>query len=74
MLKTAYDEAAKEISVSVMGEIQLEVLKRIISDRYGFEPAFGAGSVVYRETISDTVEGIGHFEPAEALQRSSSDT
>ena len=63
MLKTAYDEAAKEISVSVMGEIQLEVLKRIISDRYGFEPAFGAGSVVYRETISDTVEGIGHFEP-----------
>ena len=46
-----------------MGEVQLEVLKSRIQTRFGMEATFGAGHVAYRETIADTVEGVGHFEP-----------
>ena len=51
------------IFVRMMGEVQLEVLKSRILTRFGMEVTFGAGHVVYRETIADTVEGVGHFEP-----------
>lgn len=62
-LALSYDERAKEIRVRLMGEIQLEVLKRIISERFGMEVSFGEGSILYKETISDQVIGSGHFEP-----------
>ena len=46
-----------------MGQIQLEVLQRLIADRFGMEVTFGSGTIVYKETIANTVEGVGHFEP-----------
>lgn len=52
-----------EIHVQVMGEVQTEILKRLIADRFGVEVGFGTGSIVYKETIANTVEGVGHFEP-----------
>ncbi len=52
-----------EIQLRLMGEVQLEVLRRIIFERFGFEVEFGQGSIAYRETIADKVEGVGHFEP-----------
>ena len=62
-LNVSYDERLGEIHLRLMGEIQLEVLRCIISDRFGFEVSFGKGSIIYKETIKDTVEGVGHFEP-----------
>ncbi len=52
-----------EIHVQVMGEVQIEVLKRLISERFGLDVEFTDGQILYKETIADTVEGIGHFEP-----------
>ena len=46
-----------------MGEVQLEVLQRLIADRFGLAVSFGPGSIVYRETIAAPVEGVGHYEP-----------
>lgn len=46
-----------------MGEVQMEILKVLIRERFGLEIAFGKGQIVYKETIADTVEGVGHFEP-----------
>ena len=63
MLHIVWDEQLQEIHVQLMGEVQLEVLQRLLRDRFGLEASFGPGSVVYRETIADTVEGVGHFEP-----------
>lgn len=63
MLKVTYDEDLKEIHLLLMGEIQLEIIKHQIKTRFGFDVDFGEGGIVYRETISSTVEGIGHYEP-----------
>ena len=63
LLHLVWNEALGEIHLQVMGEIQLEVLKRLIAERFGMEVDFGQGSIVYRETISNRVEGIGHYEP-----------
>ncbi len=63
MLHILWDEELKEIHVKVMGEVQIEILKRIIYERFGVEVSFGKGRIVYKETIADTVEGVGHFEP-----------
>ena len=52
-----------EISIQLMGEVQQEILQRLIAQRFGMEVGFGSGSILYRETIESTVEGIGHFEP-----------
>ena len=46
-----------------MGEIQLEIIKTLFSQRFGMEISFDAGSVLYKETIKNTVEGVGHYEP-----------
>ncbi len=62
-LQLVWDEKLRGIFVRMMGEVQLEVLKSRILTRFGMEVTFGAGHVVYRETIADTVEGVGHFEP-----------
>ncbi len=63
MLRIVWSERWKEIHVQLMGQIQLEVLQRLISDRFGMEVTFGSGTIVYKETIANTVEGVGHFEP-----------
>lgn len=52
-----------EIHAQLMGEVQMEVLQRLIRERLGMEVSFGTGAVCYRETIANAVEGIGHFEP-----------
>ena len=62
-LHLVWKEAVREIHVQVMGEVQIEILKRVILERFGLEVEFGNGSIVYRETIAAPVEGIGHFEP-----------
>ena len=49
--------------MQVMGQVQLEILQRQIRERFDVLVVFGAGKIVYKETIADRVEGIGHFEP-----------
>ena len=63
LLHLLWQEENREIHAQVMGEVQIEVLKKIIADRFGLEIGFGAGSIVYKETIAGPVIGIGHFEP-----------
>ncbi len=62
-LSLKYDAEAKEIRVSLMGEIQLEVLSHIMRERFGITPHFDEGKILYRETIAESVIGRGHFEP-----------
>ena len=62
-LHIVWDETLQEIKIQMMGEVQTEVLTQMILERYGVEVSFGSGKIVYKETIADTVEGVGHFEP-----------
>lgn len=62
-LHIVWDERLQEIHAQVMGEVQIEILKRMIWERYQTEVEFGSGKIVYKETIENCVEGVGHFEP-----------
>ncbi len=62
-LRIIWNELLREIHIQLMGEVQIEVLRRIIDERFGMKADFSEGAIAYRETISDTVEGVGHFEP-----------
>lgn len=62
-LHILWNEQAEEIHVQVMGEVQIEILKSMIQERFGVRAEFGSGSIVYKETITKTAEGVGHFEP-----------
>lgn len=62
-LNVVWNERLGEIQVQLMGDIQLEILQSVIAERFGINAAFGKGNIIYKETIADTVEGIGHFEP-----------
>lgn len=62
-LKVVWNQRLGEIQLQLMGDIQLEVLQSIIAQRFGIDVTFGKGNIIYKETIADTVEGIGHFEP-----------
>lgn len=62
-LHIAWEESKKEIHAQIMGEIQMEILKSLIAERFGVQVEFGDRSIVYKETIKNTVEGVGHFEP-----------
>ena len=62
-LHIIWNEQLQEIHVQVMGEVQLEVLKRIIKERFGIDIEFSHGGIAYRETIVTPVEGVGHYEP-----------
>nr|WP_326186134.1 translation factor GTPase family protein [uncultured Oscillibacter sp.] len=62
-LHIVWNESAREIHIQLMGEVQLEIVQRLIRERFGMEVAFGAGAICYRETIANAVEGVGHFEP-----------
>lgn len=62
-LHVLWNELLAKIDVEVMGEIQLEVLKEILRDRFGLMVEFSEGSIIYKETIQSAVEGVGHFEP-----------
>lgn len=62
-LHIMWNEQLQEIHLQLMGEVQLEVLQRLVAERFGWQVGFGQGSIVYKETIAKTVEGVGHFEP-----------
>ncbi len=62
-LHIVWNETLGEIHAQLMGEVQIEILKSLIYNRFGVEVTFGAGNIVYKETIAEVVEGVGHFEP-----------
>jgi len=63
MLRLVWNEQSKEIHVQLMGQVQLEVLTRLMKDRFDLDVTFDVGSIIYKETINNAVEGVGHFEP-----------
>ena len=62
-LHVVWNELSREIHIQLMGEVQMEILRRRLRERFSMEVDFGEGAICYRETISNAVEGIGHFEP-----------
>ena len=62
-LHVIWDEYLKEIHLHIMGTIQIEILKKVVFERFGFEVEFGPCEILYRETIQAPVRGYGHFEP-----------
>ena len=62
-LHIVWNERLGEIHAQVMGEVQIEILKSLIRDRFRLDVEFGDGNIVYKETILEPVEGVGHFEP-----------
>ena len=62
-LHIVWNPQLNEIHAQVMGEVQIEILKNMIQERFGISVEFGSGNIVYKETIEEPVEGTGHFEP-----------
>lgn len=62
-LHILWNEQLKEIHAQMMGQVQIEILTRLIQDRFGVRVSFGQGNIVYKETVRKPVEGVGHFEP-----------
>lgn len=62
-LHVFWQEALGEIQVRLMGAVQIDVLKALIKERFDVEVQISSGRVLYRETIAEPVEGIGHYEP-----------
>ena len=62
-LSILWNEELQEIQVRIMGEVQIEILQRLIQDRFNLKVEFDTGKILYKETIADVVEGVGHFEP-----------
>lgn len=62
-LHIVWKEELQEIQAQVMGEVQIEILQSLIEERFGVKVTFGTGNIVYKETITTAVEGVGHFEP-----------
>ena len=63
MLGVLWQEQLQEIHVQLMGSVQREVLQQTLADRFGFEVGFGSGGILYKETVTEAVRGVGHFEP-----------
>ena len=63
LLHIVWNETLGEIYAQVMGEVQIEILKSLIKERFGMGVTFDEGNIVYKETILEPVEGVGHFEP-----------
>lgn len=62
-LNVVWNEELKEIHVQLMGPVQIEVLTHLVKERFDISVSFGEGSIVYKETVAEPVEGVGHFEP-----------
>jgi len=62
-LNVVHNKSSNKIEVQIMGAVQLEVLKSVISNRFNLDVDFEQGSIIYKETIETTVEGVGHYEP-----------
>ena len=63
LLSVSWQEHLQEVHVQLMGAVQREVLQQTLRDRYGLDVGFGPGGILYKETVSAPVEGVGHFEP-----------
>ena len=63
MLRILWDERLKQIHVQIMGKIQLEILHSLILERFSMDVTLESGRIYYKETIANTVEGVGHYEP-----------
>lgn len=63
LLHIVWNGTLGEIYAQVMGEVQIEILKSLIKERFGMTVTFDEGNIVYKETILEPVEGVGHFEP-----------
>ena len=63
LLRVRWDERLRQLHVSLMGKVQLEILTSLIASRFGVNVTFDQGRISYKETIENTVEGVGHFEP-----------
>ena len=63
LLRVKWRAQLNEIHVQLMGEVQLEVLRRVVRDRFAMDVDFGDGGILYKETIENAVEGVGHYEP-----------
>ena len=63
MLRIVWKEELGEIHAQLMGEVQIEILQSLMKERFGVPISFGTGNIVYKETIQNTVEGVGHYEP-----------
>ena len=62
-LRVSWDERTRQLQVQLMGPVQLDVIHELLLERFGLDAGFGPGRILYRETIADTVEGVGHYEP-----------
>ena len=62
-LHVVWQETLGEVHLQLMGEVQLEILQRVLQDRFGIEAAFDEGGILYKETLTGAVEGFGHYEP-----------
>ena len=58
-----WNEGLQEIRVQLMGEVQLEIVQSLLKERFGLDIGFDQGGILYKETITSTVEGVGHYEP-----------
>ncbi|MCI6740616.1 MAG: TetM/TetW/TetO/TetS family tetracycline resistance ribosomal protection protein [Bacteroidales bacterium] len=62
-LRLRWQEGSREIQIQLMGEVQKEILASLVRERFGWQPGFGQGSILYKEKIAKETEGVGHFEP-----------
>ncbi|MCD8325464.1 MAG: TetM/TetW/TetO/TetS family tetracycline resistance ribosomal protection protein [Lachnospiraceae bacterium] len=62
-LRIVWEEQHKEIRIQFMGEVQIEIIRAMLRERFHIEASFSEGSIIYKETIASPVEGVGHFEP-----------
>ena len=62
-LRASYNSALGEINIQLMGEVQLEVISRVLLERFDLDAEFAQGSIIYKETIASKTEGVGHYEP-----------
>ncbi len=63
MLHIVWHEKLQEIHIQLMGEVQTEILKTLVKERFNLDVEFGPGNILYKETIEEAVVGVGHFEP-----------
>lgn len=63
LLHVVWQERLREVHVQLMGAVQLEIIQQELRDRFGLDVVFGPGGILYRETITAPIEGVGHFEP-----------
>ncbi|PLS31685.1 GTP-binding protein [Bifidobacterium margollesii] len=63
LLRVSWQKRLEEIHLQLMGSVQLEIIQQMLHDRFGLDVTFGPGSILYKETITEPIEGVGHFEP-----------